>query len=188
MKLQITAFALSYCLKWKAKIWGKTPTWFLKTFVFQSVAVFCVLENNASFEWAELTLTFQVITTASVCQKLHHILLQTHFFRCKKSLPFSILNRSPQCFDGGQLLRRHMGAADFSFVNLSCDSSDSSSFSPCRRLAIASNLFTKIKILLISNRSQQFIWRRYLNCNFQWKSNLNCCYLATPGQMRWVKL
>ena len=80
-----------------------TPTWFIKTFVFQTVAVFCVLDDNASFDLAELTdwhQAFTVITTASVCQKkLHHIFLQTHCgFQLLNCLfpfsAFSVLTRS----------------------------------------------------------------------------------------------
>ena len=73
-----------------------------------------------------------------------------------------------QCFDAGQFLRRQWDEADkdFSFSNLSSDSSDSwlFLFLICGWELQQPTLFTNagIKTRLISNRSQQFSWRRYL--------------------------
>ena len=74
----------------------------------------------------------------------------------------------------------------FSIVNLSCDSSDRSSFSRLP-LQAAATLFTNagIKTHLIPNRSQQFSREKKA---FVENLNLNCCHFATPGQRLWVKL
>ena len=106
-----------------------TPTWFLKTFVFQTVAVFCVSDDNASFEWADwLTPSFHCDNNCLCLPEVASHFPVNSFSSLRISTFQFFLNL--QCFDAGQLLRRQWGEADkdFSFSNLSSDSSDSCLF------------------------------------------------------------